>query len=215
MKHAISIFILFLLVTLTNCGVINDFTPEFQLILESDNNKLNETSLYIDPNDDRLYIAHNVSKKEIVTGYINAVGYLLLTSSAAHNYSGVAIGKNYLYPVDQSLESKYASPFTIKDGLLKLYSHDFHAVPSGLDGIHVIGSINAAAGRSDVIPIKIRANFLTSFDKSSFFPPDYTGQSATISINTIPFMHHHSKSKDSNLLINIFNIMFYLLNSIA
>lgn len=214
MRYPISICILFLLVQLIYCDSTST-TPEFQLILESDNSELNETSLYIDPQDDRLYIARNISEKEIVTGYLNSVGYLLLTQSAAHNYSGVAIGKNYLYPVGQSLETKYASPFTIKDGFLKLYSHDFHAVPSGVDGIHVIGSINAAAGRSDVIPIKIRANFLTPFAISCFVPPNYAGQSATISINTIPFMHHHKESNNSNLLINIFNIMFYLLNSTA
>ena len=86
-----------------------------------------------------------------LSGYIDDQGQFIVDGKT------MGIGKNYLSAEAQSSSWIVAEPFTIVDGYLKLYGSDFHAVPNGEDDGYVLGSINAAAGRSDMIPVKIKA----------------------------------------------------------
>ncbi|QEU61161.1 hypothetical protein KDRO_E00320 [Kluyveromyces lactis] len=99
--------------------------------------------------DKKIYIA-NVT--ETAKGIVLSNGSLEMDDEKV-----MGIGKNYLSLEADSSSFAIAYPFTIERGILKLYGEDFHAVPSGKDGIYVLGSINAAAGRDDVIPIQIKA----------------------------------------------------------
>ncbi|ODV72428.1 uncharacterized protein CYBJADRAFT_21100 [Cyberlindnera jadinii NRRL Y-1542] len=86
-----------------------------------------------------------------LSGYIDDQGQFIVDGKT------MGIGKNYLSAEAQSSSWIVAEPFTIVDGYLKLYGSDFHAVPNGDDDGYVLGSINAAAKRSDMIPVKIKA----------------------------------------------------------
>jgi hypothetical protein len=86
-----------------------------------------------------------------LSGYIDDKGQFIVDGKT------MGIGKNYLSAEAQSSSWIVAEPFTIVDGYLKLYGSDFHAVPNGEDDGYVLGSINAAAKRSDMIPVKIKA----------------------------------------------------------
>lgn len=214
--------------------LVNADSEVFELILEAPNTNIENHTLYINDHDDRLYIGQFDTPKEPILGKITEVGYLEFAGESNNEevFNAVAIGKNYLYPSNNV--TNYASPFSIENGYLQLYSHDFHAVPSGMDNIYVIGSINAAAGRKEVLTIKIKAILKTDLNNNqengnedtvknqtvidNYHPASYTGASLSISINTVPFHHHHGNHGNKNnanpLDLNINNVAFYLLNSL-
>lgn len=155
---------------------------EITLTVQPNSDHLVNAQMYLSPNDNRIYITNKTSIDTSWTplkGEIQKDGTLKLNQT-----SSIAIGKNYLYPSDNS--SHFASPFSIRDGTLLLYGHNFHAVPSGVDDVYVIGSINAAAGRPDMVEFEVGVDELVYYD-----PPEYEGTMRLISVNTVPFMHHH------------------------
>jgi hypothetical protein len=179
MNYSAAIFWVFVFFTLS-------LAKEVSFDVVSEGTLLELANLYLSSDDHRLYIA-NSSIKEHWTplkGELQKNGTIILD-----NGQGLAIGKNYLYP--SSNVSHFAAPFSVRDGDLLLYGHNFHAVPSGEDGIYVIGSINAAAGRPEVIEVKVAVDSMIYYD-----PPQYTGTMQLISVNTVPFMHHHKSAQD-------------------
>lgn len=110
----------------------------------------------------------------------------------------MGIGKNYLSLKEFSTSWMIAEPWSIVDGYVKLYGSDFHAVPNGENnGGYVLGSINAAAGRSDMIEVKIKAidssgnpvaDFVagdSSSIESSSTEPTSTESTSTVSTSTV------------------------------
>lgn len=144
-------------------------TDSFTLDLYAPDTILADCSIYV--SEDKIYIANTTNTCK---GFISTNGSLIID-----NYS-VGIGKNYLSLVGESASFESVDSWSIEDGYLKLYGNDFHAVPSGMDDIYVLGSVNAAAGRDDVIPVGIKANTGNS-DIKSYDPPSVTG-STTYSI---------------------------------
>jgi hypothetical protein len=124
-----------------------------------------------------------------MSGYIDDDGQLIVDETV------MGIGKNYLALHSTSSSWIIAQPFTIVDGKLKLYGSDFHVVPNGEDSGYVLGSINAAATRSDMIPVAIipegaDGNAIQSYDATTQSSSEEatsstsTGTSTTSSSNT-------------------------------
>ncbi|CEP22049.1 unnamed protein product [Cyberlindnera jadinii] len=128
----------------------NADSDEFIMDLQADDSAtLKDASLYVG-DDGKFYIA-NVTTTETA---------LVLTNGSLHitdHDIAVGIGKNYLSLAAESASYEIAEPWSIVDGYLKLYGSDFHAVPSGEDDTYVLGSINAAVGRDDMIEVSVRA----------------------------------------------------------
>lgn len=195
---------------------INARSQDFHLIVEAPGTILENCILYISYEDNRLYMANETTMPE-AEGVILENGKVLLEEEMS---LGIGIGKNYLFPSHNV--SLFASPFTIQGGYLKLYSNDFHAVPSGIDGIYVIGSINAAAGRSDVIPIKIKpiiGEFGVKINKSNqvivasdYDAPNYSGTMKSISPRTKPYNMHHGEK--TTQVATSGSVLFMFLNYI-
>ena len=135
-------------------GIINfafASSSNFTLECYAPGTVLADAHIYIG-SDNKIYLG-NVS--QLTNGVILNNGSLELESGKL-----MGIGKNYL-----SLSADSPS--------FEVLNEDFHAVPSGKEGVYVLGSINAAAGRSDVIPIQIKA---IGSDGASI--KDYKGESA-------------------------------------
>lgn len=148
-------------------GIINfafASSSNFTLECYAPGTVLADAHIYIG-SDNKIYLG-NVS--QLTNGVILNNGSLELESGKL-----MGIGKNYLSLSADSPSFEVLNDFTVQNGTLKLYDQDFHAVPSGKEGVYVLGSINAAAGRSDVIPIQIKA---IGSDGASI--KDYKGESA-------------------------------------
>jgi hypothetical protein len=128
-----------------------------------------------------------------ISGYIDDNGQLIVDDTV------MGIGKNYLALKSTSSSWIIAQPFTIVDGKLKLYGSDFHAVPNGEDSGYVLGSINAAVSRSDMIPVAIipegaDGNVIQNYDTSAqsssseeastIIPTTSTGNSVTSAVTS-------------------------------
>lgn len=146
----------------------------FTLVLSADGTDLESASLYL--SDEKFEIAHVISESAI-TAYIMSNGTLVVNGN-----STVGIGKNYLSIAGFSSSYEMADPWSIEDGYLKLYASDFHAVPSGEDDIYVLGSINAAASRSDVISVAIQAIASGNTEASDYYPENYVDSSSSVSL---------------------------------
>ena len=105
------------------------------------------------------------------SGTIQDDGTLLMEDGTT-----MGIGKNFLSETSQSSSWKVAEPWTIVDGKLKLYDGDFHSVFSGEGDNYAMGSKNALAGRSDMIPFSI-----IPVDADGNVVPDYSGSTVSSS----------------------------------
>lgn len=150
-------------------------SPEFELVLDAPDTILSDASIYVG-DDLKIYIANDT---EPASGYIANNGSLMI-----ENYA-VGIGKNYLSLTGFSSSFEPAVPWSIEDGLLKLYDNDFHAVPSGMDGIYVIGNANAHSGQDDVIPIGIKAVEVDSSTTTTLAAYTASSIGSTISFEVI------------------------------
>jgi hypothetical protein len=119
----------------------------FILELDGSGTELDGYDVYVGTD----YIFYMTDSNVTITAQILANQSLLINNFI------VGIGKNYLSLVSLSTSFITATPWSIVDGYLKLYGSDFHAVPSGSGNNWVLGSINAAASRSDMREVKIKA----------------------------------------------------------
>ncbi|KAL2708415.1 hypothetical protein KLU848_2946 [Kluyveromyces marxianus] len=126
--------------------LITAASEDFTLKLSAAGTKLDGFNIYV---DDQHRIVLSKSGQSM-SGAIQDDGTLKL-----NNGETVGIGKNYLSTEALSSSFIIAEPWTIVGGKLKLYDGDFHSIYSGTDGIYVLGSKNAAMGRSDVIVVSI------------------------------------------------------------
>ncbi|CDO95207.1 unnamed protein product [Kluyveromyces dobzhanskii CBS 2104] len=121
-------------------------TQTFSLKLDAPGTNLDGFNLYIDSTNKVL-----LSKTDqCINATIADDGTLILDSGET-----MGIGRNFLSTKAISSTWIVAEPWTIENGKLKLYGADFHSLYSGAEDIYVMGSVNAAAGRSDVIEISI------------------------------------------------------------
>jgi hypothetical protein len=138
---------------------------------------LKECNVYIS-DDDKFYISNATTTTNTA---------VVLTNGSLHISDkdiAVGIGKNFLSLTAESASYQIAAPWSIQDGFLKLYASDFHAVPSGEDGIYVMGSINAAVGRSDMIELQVKAvdsdgNSVANYNIASSVTSSATGKSTS------------------------------------
>ncbi|MDI6051392.1 hypothetical protein QLS31_16340, partial [Flavobacterium sp. XS2P24] len=128
-------------------NVIIAASEEFTLKLQADGTALAGDNIHIS-SDNKFFISDT---DQTATGQIEDDGTLKI------NGYTVGVGKNYLSLTADSSSFMTAEPWSIVGGQLKLYGSNFHAVPSGQSGIYVLGTINAASGRSDVINVAIEA----------------------------------------------------------
>lgn len=128
-------------------NVIIAASEEFTLKLQADGTALAGDNIHIS-SDNKFFISDT---DQTATGQIEDDGTLKI------NGFTVGVGKNYLSLTADSSSFMTAEPWSIVGGQLKLYGSNFHAVPSGQNGIYVLGTINAASGRSDVINVAIEA----------------------------------------------------------
>lgn len=173
--------------------LITAASEDFTLKLSAAGTKLDGFNIYV---DDQHRIVLSKSGQSM-SGAIQDDGTLKL-----NNGETVGIGKNYLSTEALSSSFIIAEPWTIVGGKLKLYDGDFHSIYSGTDDIYVLGSKNAAMGRSDVIvvsivPVDSNGNVIADFSattssssaasstaaKTSSFLSSTT--SASISSNTV------------------------------
>ncbi|BAP70002.1 hypothetical protein KLMA_10829 [Kluyveromyces marxianus] len=173
--------------------LITAASEDFTLKLSAAGTKVDGFNIYV---DDQHRIVLSKSGQSM-SGAIQDDGTLKL-----NNGETVGIGKNYLSTEALSSSFIIAEPWTIVGGKLKLYDGDFHSIYSGTDDIYVLGSKNAAMGRSDVIvvsivPVDSNGNVIADFSattssssaasstatKTSSFLSSTT--SASISSNTV------------------------------
>ncbi len=128
-------------------NVIIAASEEFTLKLQADGTALAGDNIHIS-SDNKFFISDT---DQTATGQIEDDGTLKI------NGYTVGVGKNYLSLTADSSSFMTAEPWSIVGGQLKLYGSNFHAVPSGQNGIYVLGTINAASGRSDVVNVAIEA----------------------------------------------------------
>lgn len=128
-------------------NIIIAASEEFTLKLQADGTALAGDNIHIS-SDNEFFISDT---DQTATGQIEDDGTLKI------NGYTVGVGKNYLSLTADSSSFMTAEPWSIVGGQLKLYGSNFHAVPSGQNGIYVLGTINAASGRSDVINVAIEA----------------------------------------------------------
>lgn len=126
--------------------LITAASEDFTLKLSAAGTKVDGFNIYV---DDQHRIVLSKSGQSM-SGAIQDDGTLKL-----NNGETVGIGKNYLSTEALSSSFIIAEPWTIVGGKLKLYDGDFHSIYSGTDDIYVLGSKNAAMGRSDVIVVSI------------------------------------------------------------
>ncbi|CAM9011089.1 hypothetical protein WICANDRAFT_78659 [Wickerhamomyces anomalus NRRL Y-366-8] len=169
----------FLLSFLSTSAIVLANTQNFTLKCFAPNTVLEDANLHVDE-DNKIYIA-NVSE--------TATGQLLNNGSLAIGDTIMGIGKNYLSLEADSTSFEYVNSWSIENGYLKLYGSDFHAVPSGMDGIYVLGSINAAAGRDDVIPIAIKAEDSSGATIADFNPESGSSSSVLSVLGSQTFDH--------------------------
>lgn len=170
------------LISKVRCDSLN-----FTLECHAPNTVLSEANVYI-ADDYKVYVSNSSST---FNSYVMTNGSLMTNEGLV-----MGIGKNYLSLDSFSSSFEVASPWTIKDGYLKLFGSDFHAVPSGVDNIYVLGSINAAALRTDVIPVAIKA-----VDDSGQVVQDYTpsgSDSTSTSVSVIGSKTFNSEGSSSN-----------------
>lgn len=182
--------------------LITAASEDFTLKLSAAGTKVDGFNIYV---DDQHRIVLSKSGQSM-SGAIQDDGTLKL-----NNGETVGIGKNYLSTEALSSSFIIAEPWTIVGGKLKLYDGDFHSIYSGTDDIYVLGSKNAAMGRSDVIvvsivPVDSNGNVIADFSattssssaasstaaKTSSFLSSTT--SASISSNTVDKSIHSSSS---------------------
>jgi hypothetical protein len=154
----------------------NAFADSANFTLElyaPDSSILKDCNVYIS-DDDKFYISNSTTTNTAV----------VLTNGSLHINDkdiAVGIGKNFLSLAADSASYQVAAPWSIQDGFLKLYGSDFHVVPSGEDGLYVMGSINAAVGRSDMIAVQVQAvdsdgNSVANYNVASSVSSSVTGQ---------------------------------------
>lgn len=182
--------------------LITAASEDFTLKLSAAGTKVDGFNIYV---DDQHRIVLSKSGQSM-SGAIQDDGTLKL-----NNGETVGIGKNYLSTEALSSSFIIAEPWTIVGGKLKLYDGGFHSIYSGTDDIYVLGSKNAAMGRSDVIvvsivPVDSNGNVIADFSattssssaasstaaKTSSFLSSTT--SASISSNTVDKSIHSSSS---------------------
>ncbi|CDO95204.1 unnamed protein product [Kluyveromyces dobzhanskii CBS 2104] len=153
------------LVLITLFRAVSASSSNFTLKCYSPGTDLAGANIYV-TDDNKIYIANSTLT---ASGVVIANGSLQMEDGKM-----MGIGKNFLSLQADSASFEIAYPFIIENGVLKLYDEDFHAVPSGKDGVYVLGSVNAAAGRDDVIPIQIKA-----IGNDGNAVSDYKGSSVT------------------------------------
>lgn len=159
------------LVFFTVLRVVSADSANFTLKCYAPGTVLSDANLFID-DDFKIYLANTTSTS---TGYVMTNGSLMMDVGKV-----VGIGKNFISLVPASSSFEIAEPFSIQGGVLKLYGEDFHAVPSGQNNTYVLGSINAASGRADVVTLQIKA-----VDKDGVAVKDYSpgdAQSSSFSL---------------------------------
>lgn len=145
----------------------------FTLACYAPNTVLSEANIYI-ADDYKVYVSNS---SFTFTSYVMTNGSLMTDEGIV-----MGIGKNYLSLDSFSSSFETAEPWSIQDGFLKLYGSDFHAVPSGAENIYVLGSINAAASRDDMIPIRIKAVDRSGAVVQDYNPSDSDSTSTSVSV---------------------------------
>lgn len=168
-------FFLSIFYIITFCTLAFADSDKFQLDLYAPDTILSSASIYIG-DDLKVYIANNT---ESAQGYISNNGSLIID-----NYA-VGIGKNYLSLSADSSSFMLSVPWSVESGFLKLYDNDFHAVPSGKNGIYVLGNANAHSGQDDVIPVAIKAVEISSSSTTTIQSFVATNIGSTISFSVL------------------------------
>lgn len=182
------IIVLSIFYLITCCKFAFADSAIFQLDLYAPDTILSNASIYIG-DDLKVYIANNT---ESVEGYISSNGTLIIDAYA------VGIGKNYLSLSADSSSFMLAVPWSIEGGLLKLYDNDFHAVPSGKDGIYVLGNANAHSGQDDVIPVAIKAIEISSSSTTTLQSFVASSIGSTISFSVLDVSQTFETSKNNS-----------------
>lgn len=137
-----TIFFLFLAVCFT--AVLAD-SKIFTLKLKDTSSNLNGYNIYVGY-DSKIYLEKTEK---------TCKGIIRDDTSLSISDNTMGIGKNFLSLAAQSSSWMVAKPFTVVNGVLKLYGYNFHAIPSGeKPDQYVLGSINAM-GSSTVQEIEI------------------------------------------------------------